>query len=520
MLIEDLIIHNKKLIANRQPVHRDLRAWWKYKNVFAERPEQAEIFFDDSPNKVVVCGRRWGKSVLMDETAIHYAMTIDNAVCWIVGPNNPLARPVHWDKIKYRLEYLGYNIYARKDMPRNCTVHDASMHIELLNLHGGWSHIYVKSAVKEESLVGSGLDFLGIDEFRYLPMGLFEEQLYPSLTDRNGKLLITSTANGRDELYDLYMRGNNSYDTYIPGWKSWLYWTETNPYVPMQKVKEAQRTSPPKVFEQEYHCNFDTAQGLLYYNFDPTRHLKELEINYDLPLNLSFDFNFGLQTTTVSQIVAGDVEYNALKLKLKEAQISDNPNKEEIKYLQQQIADYPIKEQEYVINVIKTINTKNCWIDTHCENILKWLRGIQWTRQIYFYGDYTGSYRGSATPTNNWSIIKSKFAEYNPRLLLSPAPVEEVRYDAFNKKLLDIVDDEIGIYFNNKKLSEFSSIEQYETKAMVKDLTGIFTEADGHLNKRKWEKKGLTHNSDNLGYLILKEFSEHKKQPRVELLSF
>lgn len=547
----DLFLDRK----NKRVTH-DIRKNWAYDDVFAERPEQRAVFEDPSDCKILVCGRRWGKSTVMRESAIHIAKTIDEAVCWIVGPNKQLTKPVFWRPLINRLKHLGYKdiksakseeeelkmlVGKTKRTKKNTelddvsvpnkqmVVHIAGSYLELENDLGGVSYIYLKSAVKDESLVGSGLDFLGIDEFRYLRPGVFEEQLMPSLDDREGKLLIISTANGRDKLYDLFIRGQRTEDEYIDGWKSWLFWTETNPYYPLYKIEKRKRESTPELFEQEYHCNFDTAQGLVYSNFRFDRHMKELDIDNDIPMRLAFDFNFALQACSAFQIKDGNSDYLNLKSSLEileEQDYLENEGKrlgktairqnlehfnselhQNVLELRKLVEEHPIKEQEKVIHLLKCINTKQCWIETQCNNVLKWLDEIGWTGDLIFYGDYTGQYKSSASPTTNWNIIKRKFKHYKCKFLLEYPPDETVRINAFQKQLIN-ASDEVGIYFNSNK----DVNKKIETQPMIDDMCQIEIE-DGwsRINSKKMERKSLTHNSDALGYAIFKEFAIKKK---------
>src|SRR5207253_1164514 len=77
---------------------------------------------------------------------------------------------------------------------RRCT-RESDLEIEILNgslikLHG------------PQSLRGSGLDFVVLDEFAYMPADLWPEVVRPMLADREGRALISSTPLGFNHFYD------------------------------------------------------------------------------------------------------------------------------------------------------------------------------------------------------------------------------------------------------------------------------------------------------------------------------
>lgn len=464
-------IHSKK----HNKLQRDIRRWWQYEDPFAERPNQALVYRDDSDYKVVIAGRRWGKTVLGCCWAINIARKSDEGLVWIMGQTAREVKKYYLKPIKERLRYLGFNV--DEDPNHEIDVKFKMGNdpvIELKNIHGNWSTIELKSYNNEAALVGSGLDGLLMDEFRYMrDPDTFNEQLFPSLTDRDGKLLIISTPHGRDYLFNLYMMGQDVKNNplYNSDWKSWVFDSYDNVYI-KDKIDKMRKTMPPALFRQEYLCDFNVTSDTVYVEYNYEIHgVKNIQIDYSLPLLLSFDFNRKLMTTTVSQIRDG----------VKEAYINEHGIK--------------IKEQDKVINVIKSINTTNTWTKQQCEEIHRWLREIKWTGDIILYGDASGHHQSSQSEDTNWEIIERYFNRTNDYHNYETSnPKVEKRVDAVNMKLCNM-SGEIGIF-----------VDIDNALPIIKDFEQMTRDESGKIEKEKLEKQGYNHNVENFGYMVWKEF--------------
>jgi phage terminase large subunit len=97
----------------------------------------------------------------------------------------------------------------------------------------------------------------------------WSEVLRPTLTDREGEALFISTPKGFNHFYDLYnMRETN------PAYASFHFTSYDNPHIKASEIDAAKGDSN---FEQEYLANFRKAEGLVYKEFDRSRHVyKEL----------------------------------------------------------------------------------------------------------------------------------------------------------------------------------------------------------------------------------------------------
>ena len=64
-------------------------------------PAQEEIFFDESRFKVVVAGRRFGKTVLALITLLYKASNKPGSVNWYTAPTYRQAKQIAWKMLQY-----------------------------------------------------------------------------------------------------------------------------------------------------------------------------------------------------------------------------------------------------------------------------------------------------------------------------------------------------------------------------------------------------------------------------------
>lgn len=435
---------------------------WQQPKVVDAHSLQRQVFYDPARYKIVIAGRRFGKSILLDEECIKTAIEIPNAKCAIGAPTHSRVKNIHWNYIIKRLQYLKWI-----DKPEQIRSSETS-----ITLNNG-SKIFLKSFDNPASLIGEGYDFWGLDEFnsKYVPNmnSLFEIQLYPTLIDRKGRLFVISTPNGYDKLYELYMMGQNdsNNEKYDPDYKSWLFKTIDNPFIDKKEIDKARKNLSPQAFRQEFEASFESSSNAVYNEFNRTIHIKDLGLDKSLPLCLTFDFNVSYMTTSVCQI--------------------------------RDCIDSEI-EQDKVVQVIKSIVTEQSNTQRQCDEIKYWLNTIDWQGEIYIYGDASGTSRKTSANLSgsDWEIVRNNFPQAYFNVPASNPPVRD-RINAVNMKLKN-AEGKIGIFINRNNC--FS---------LIQDLEKVHYK--GEAPNKSDEDKGLVHNSDNFGYLIHQEFPVESNTP-------
>jgi hypothetical protein len=250
-------------------------------------PAQAQVFHNPARFKVMVCGRRFGKTQGLKAEMIKEAFTRPGAVIWYVAPTYKQAKRLMWKELKEAIP----KSFIKKTS-------EVDLIMELKNK----SSISLFGVDKPDGLRGSGVNLLCMDEYQdFNSEEIFTKVLYPTLTDRRGRCVVAGTPKSYNLLYDLYMRGEDP-AWKKDGWKSWQFVTADNPFIPRDEIDAARRNLDPKSFNQEFMASFETMQGKVYYAFDRKLHASQfLPFNPSLPIWIGQDFNIDPMSSVIIQ---------------------------------------------------------------------------------------------------------------------------------------------------------------------------------------------------------------------------
>jgi len=123
-----------------------------------------------------------------------------------------------------------------------------------MDFFGGGS-VTVKTAESPRGLRGEGLDGLVIDESAFLDEDLWQLELRPALSDKQGWVWFISTPNGMNWFEKLYRRALAT-----PEWSAWQGPT-TTATVPQSELDAARAELGSYAFNQEYLAQFVQAGG-------------------------------------------------------------------------------------------------------------------------------------------------------------------------------------------------------------------------------------------------------------------
>lgn len=249
-------------------------------------PKQALVFNDPARFKVMVCGRRFGKSQALKAEIIKEAFTKPKSNIWYVAPTYGMAKRIMWLELK---EIIPSHFIAAKS------------EVDLIITLKNGSQICLFGCDNPDNLRGSGVNLLCLDEYQDFKPGIFEKVLFATLTDRRGRAVIAGTPKQYNLLYELYIRGQDK-DWRKQGWRSWQFITADNPFIPRDEIEAARRNLDEKSFQQEYEAQFTNMSGKVYYAFNRKHHASEfLPFNPDLPIWIGQDFNINPMSTVVMQ---------------------------------------------------------------------------------------------------------------------------------------------------------------------------------------------------------------------------
>ena len=233
-------------------------------------------------------GRRSGKSWSAAHEVLPWLLT-PNTRGWIVGPNYNLANKIAREVKRVVMTQLKLPIASKKEV---------SGDLYYMKLAGLNSELSVKSAENQDSLIGEGVDYLIIDEAALIPRNTFEMYLRPTLADRQGWALFTSTPRGFNYLHKLYEFGQSPE---FPDWESWKFPSTLSPYF-KDDVKELERTLTRETFLQEIMCEFQSYSGKVYPMDRFTQVTDTVKYDPSKPVYCGLDFGYRHSAAVVIQL--------------------------------------------------------------------------------------------------------------------------------------------------------------------------------------------------------------------------
>ena len=277
---------------------------------------------------------------------------------------------------------------------------------------------------------------------------VWTEVIRPSLTDTNGDAMFIGTPDGLNYFYEIFHKEKTNED-----YKSWTFKTIDSPFIDNLEVEKARAELDERTFRQEYEASFETAEGLVYYNFS-NDNIKEITSEISEPLRLSFDFNFSKapMTTSISQI------------------INDK------------------------IYVLETLNN-NVDLHTHCQKLRDRIRDYTYNGELIIYGDATKVHSIESNITN-WQIVKQYF------------PMATYKVPSSNPPVIDRINSVCSMIKTNNGIVKLF-VNNKDCEGLITDFNQIVWQE----KKREMDKRDLmlTHNSDNIGYMIWQEFPLRNK---------
>lgn len=205
-------------------------------------PWQIQAWSDKSRFKIVVAGRRCGKSNFSIKQTIAAALEAPKGSAVVyVAPTQSQCRQIAWDAILDQ----GREVIK--------SAHVNSLDITLIN----GVKIHLRSAENPDTLRGLKLYFAVLDEAAFMKDdGIWNKIIRPALADLKGRALFISSPSGRNWFFDLYMSAKNGDKK---DWKSWHLTTYDNPTIDPEEIEEAKQNLSSFAFRQEFMASFDTA---------------------------------------------------------------------------------------------------------------------------------------------------------------------------------------------------------------------------------------------------------------------
>ena len=165
------------------------------------------------------------------------------------------------------------------------------------------SKISLKGADRFDTLRGSGVDFVVLDEFADMKRDAWEVVIRPTLSAQKplGHALFCGTPKGFNHFKDLYDLGQSE----DKDWESFQFDSLSGGNIPPEEIERAKADMDKRQFEQEYQASFVNFTGQIYYNFDRKKHVAKRKFTEGAPIHIGIDFNIDPMSASICQIVDG-----------------------------------------------------------------------------------------------------------------------------------------------------------------------------------------------------------------------
>jgi hypothetical protein len=253
------------------------------------RHAQGQVFSSTARFRVLVAGRRFGKSYLSCIELLRGAINKPGETYFYCAPTYRMAKDIAWKLLKQLVPKQWLKSKNESDLK-----------LELVN----GSMIELKGTENAMALRGRSLSGVVLDEAAFMDPGVWFEVLRPALADKQGWALFISTPEGTASwFYDLW---NYAEEEGGADWQRWSYTTIQGGNVPPEEVEAARSQLDPRTFRQEFEASFENLSGLVAISFADANISKDVKDLPVLPLLLGVDFNVD-PMTGICAVKKGDV---------------------------------------------------------------------------------------------------------------------------------------------------------------------------------------------------------------------
>jgi phage terminase large subunit len=259
--------HSKSKSSGKTKVH-------EIKIPYKPRPLQREVHKSLKRFNVLVCHRRFGKSVLAINELILHAVNNPNHKLAYIAPTYRQGKAIAWDYLK---QYTKPLMYFGGDK------NETELRIDLWN----GSKIQIYGADNNDSLRGLGFHGVIMDEYAIMAPRTWTEIVRPAISDTLGWVIFIGTPMGHNQFWEVY-------DYALRGHKDWfgkMYRASETGVIPDDELKQAASIMTEEQYNQEFECSFTAAVSGSYYGKLMTKADNENRIG-PVPV----DSNVGVET--------------------------------------------------------------------------------------------------------------------------------------------------------------------------------------------------------------------------------
>ena len=251
---------------------------------YKPRPLQKEVHKSLKRFNVLVCHRRFGKSVLAINELILAATKEPRQKLAYIAPTYRQGKSIVWDYLKY---------YTKPLMDLGGSRNESELRVDFWNE----SRIQIFGADNADSLRGMGFHGVVMDEYAIMAPRTWTEIIRPAIADTKGFVIFIGTPMGHNqfwEVYDYALRGHQD-------WFGALYRASETGVVDKEELDMAKSIMTEEQYNQEFECSFTAAVsgsyfGKLMTNADNEGRIGSVPIDENVGVETWWDLGIGDST--------------------------------------------------------------------------------------------------------------------------------------------------------------------------------------------------------------------------------
>ena len=268
---------------------------YKFKIPYQPRRDQKTLHSELKRFNVIVCHRRFGKTVFAINEVIAKALTNKRLrpQYAYIAPLKKQAKAIAWDYLK---QYVGH-------LP-NVAFNETELRCDLPN----GAKIYILGADNPDGLRGIYLDGVVLDEVAQMPMSIWGQVVRPTLADRKGWAIFIGTPKGTNYFYELYKRATKEED-----WYSHMFKASETGVLDQVELDAMRRELSEDEYQQELECSFTAAVTGTYYGkiingLQQAKQIRPLPADPNIPVVTAWDLGINDKTAIwFVQHIAGEI---------------------------------------------------------------------------------------------------------------------------------------------------------------------------------------------------------------------
>jgi len=266
---------------------------------------QSEILRATAKRKIIVAGRRLGKSYIAVVLMLLYALREPNRNIQYLAPTFDQAKSIAW-------------LLLLQLTPENAIRRSYKTDLRVVLTNG--SSIRLRGIENVSTLRGEGVDLIVLDEAQLMQEleEIWDLVIVPTLAekDRIGDAVFIGTPDGMaNDFYKFYRDAERGYKIIdgnkvtLEDWQAFHYRSIDGGRIPEAELEKIRSTLDQKRYSQEFLADFVTlGRGRVYSTFNPAVHVRDdIQDDPEKPLLIGQDFNVSPMSSVVFQKVNGQI---------------------------------------------------------------------------------------------------------------------------------------------------------------------------------------------------------------------